>query len=347
MRIGIVNDVRIAAEIMRRTVLRGGRHKVSWVAGDGSEAVEKCRADQPDLILMDMLMPRMDGVEATKRIMQETPCPILVVTASVDGNASMVLDALGHGALDAVTTPILGGMGASATAKELMDKIDEIAETLRVNDAAADVPATDGAAPTPVAEVGARHVVLIGVGSGGGPNALTAVLAGLDASFPAGIIVIQHLDSEVALGLAEWLDGQTPLKVKKAATGDLPAPGSILVPGSSDHMMLSHDGRIAYTHLPPSQYRPSVDVLFRSVAERWRGSGTAVLLTGAGEDGAEGLLALRRAGFHTIAQDKDSSAAYGMPKAAIELGAAVDVLPLEKIGAALIARQGAPSPEVA
>jgi two-component system response regulator WspF len=180
--------------------------------------------------------------------------------------------------------------------------------------------------------------MLLAIGaSAGGPAAVATVLRGLPPDFPAAIVVVQHVDEQFAHGMAEWLSAQSPIPVRIAADGDRPVPGLALLAGTSDHLVLGSPDRLAYTPDPRECfYRPSVDAFFHSVHLHWRGNVIGVLLTGMGRDGAEGLKALRDAGHHTVAQDEASSVVYGMPKAAVVLGAAVDVLPVERIARALV-----------
>jgi len=179
---------------------------------------------------------------------------------------------------------------------------------------------------------------LVGVGSSaGGPAALVSLLSGLPKAFPAAIVVIQHIDAHMAAGMAEWLDGQCDLPVRVAAEGDRLTAGCVLIAGTDDHLVFTSPGRLGYVPEPRSLvYRPSVDVFFDSIVRQWRGDAVGVLLTGMGRDGALGLKSLRERGFHTIAQDQATSAVYGMPKAAAELGAAVDILPIDRIAPRLI-----------
>ncbi len=323
MRIGIVNDVRVAASVVERIVARSGRHEVAWVAGDGREAVGLCASDRPDLVLMDLVMPGMDGVEATRQIMRQSPCAILLVTASIETNESRIFEALGHGALDVVMTPVMAGAAGGSPAQVLLAKIDALEGRLGRADAA------------PEAE---RPIVCLGASSGG-PKALARILRDLPFDFPAPLVVVQHVDADAAEGLCAWLATVSPLPVGAAEAGETPQPGTVRVAASRDHLVLTGDGRLAYTPEPAARCRPSIDVFFRSVAGRWKGGGTGVLLTGAGDDGAEGLLALREAGFRTIAQDEATSAVFEMPRAAIALGAAREVLPADRIAAALLAPQ--------
>ena len=326
MRIGIVNDLPIAVEALRRTLALAPQHQVIWTASDGAEAIARCRDELPDLILMDLLMPKMDGVEATRRIMSETPCAILLVTACVDTNTPYVFDALGYGALDAIDTPVLGKDAASAGASPLLQKIAAI-ETL-IGDDRKGAGTKRRSAPRASSQA---RLLAIGA-SAGGPAALAAVLRGLPSDFPAGVVVIQHIDEKFAPGLAEWLQQSCAMPVRLAREGDSIEPGTVLLAGRGDHLVLCAPDRLGYVAEPLElAYRPSIDEFFKSVVRHWRAEAVAVLLSGMGRDGADGLKALRDKGHHTIAQDRATSAVYGMPGAAAKIGAAVDILPLTDI----------------
>jgi chemotaxis response regulator CheB len=329
MRIAIVNDTPMALEVMRRVIASSSKHVVAWTAADGAEAVEHCQRDRPDLVLMDLLMPRMDGVEATSRIMKTSPCAIVVVTATLEGNAAKVFEAMGAGALDVVQTPTLGGGNGANGVAAFLYKIDSTAKLI-------------GEPETPDAEIRprerARRLVAIGA-SAGGPAALVKLLGALPADFAAAVVIVQHVDAQFAGGLATWLGDVSKLPVRLAKDGDVPEEGVVLVAGTNDHLSLRPGSCLAYVPEPAHySYRPSVNVFFESVLRYWRGDAVGVLLTGMGRDGATGLKMLRDAGHHTIAQDRGTSAVFGMPKAAAELGAAAEVLPLEKIAGAIARR---------
>jgi len=178
-------------------------------------------------------------------------------------------------------------------------------------------------------------VVAIGA-SAGGPIALVEVLGSLPEDFPAAVVIIQHVDQQFTAGLAEWLNQHSRLPVHLACEGDKPAVGTVFMASTSDHLVFTNAHALGYTNKPVEYvYRPSVDVFFQSIVNHWRGVAIGVLLTGMGRDGAKGLKMMREAGHHTIAQDRLSSAVYGMPKAAAALEAAVEILPLNQIGPAL------------
>jgi two-component system, chemotaxis family, response regulator WspF len=332
MNIGIANDMPLAVEALRHAIARRAEHRVLWVAADGEEAVEFCAAQQPDVVLMDLVMPKLDGVEATRRIMAGSPCPILIVTSSVGANAWRVYEAMGAGALDAVDTPTLAGPEARGTMDLLLAKIEQIGRLHRAPETVRTPAVAANTAP------GRAPLVAIGA-SAGGPTALAAVLGGLAADFAAGVVIVQHVDQSFAEGMAQWLDGQTPLAVRVAKEGERPQPGVALLAGTNDHLRMTASGQLAYTREPAdTPYRPSVDTFFHSVVEHWRGEAIGVLLTGMGRDGAIGLKAMRAKGYFTIAQDQASCAVYGMPKAAAALGAARAILPLGAIAADLQSR---------
>lgn len=334
MRIAIVNDSAMAVESLRRVIMSVPEYSLAWIANDGAEAIWRCSGDVPDLILMDLIMPVIDGVEATRKIMADTPCAILVVTSTVGGNAAKVFKAMGYGALDAVNTPVLGVSGDAQGKDEFLAKIGTIARLIRPRKGA--IPGL-GARPS-VAAVGGSGKCLVAIGSSsGGPKALAELLRELPSDFPAPIVIVQHVDEKFVAELALWLDRQCPLKVRLAQKGDSLAAGTVLVAGSNNHLIIKGDGRLDYTPDPVElAYRPSVDVFFASMAANWDGDAAALLLTGMGRDGAEGLLALRNKGVYTLAQDEASSAVYGMPKAAAQIGAAEKILPLDDMAHELL-----------
>ncbi|MEA1996355.1 MAG: chemotaxis response regulator protein-glutamate methylesterase [Gemmatimonadota bacterium] len=335
MRIAVVNDSPAAVNAIENIVGSVPKYEIAWTAGNGAEAVKGCKADRPDLILMNLVMPVMDGAEATRLIMKNTPCSILVVTSTVEGNRSKVFEAMGHGALDVVTTPDLGPRGETEGAEELLDKIAVIGKL--IGKAAETRRRTPGKKKKLAAVIHDIPPLVIIGSSTGGPKALSEILSELPEKFGAAVAIIQHVNAEYTAGMAEWLGQQCPLPVALAVDGAYLEAGKVLLAATDDHLIIKPDLTLKYTSEPREyNYRPSVDIFFRSIEKNWPECAAAVLLTGMGSDGARGLLALRKAGWYTIAQDKKSSIVYGMPKAAAELGAAVDILPVDRIVPALV-----------
>ncbi len=333
LNVAIVNDSLMAAESLRRVVDSVPDYQLTWVAYNGLEAVEKCKTLCPDIILMDLIMPEMDGIEATRAICAQYQCAILVVTASVDGHAGKVFEAMGAGALDAVNTPILGSSGNGEGGDLLIAKIDTIATLLK------DKPQRRPSlrrVPTPARSYDGPPLIAIGA-STGGPSALRQVLGALPPEPGVAIAVIQHVDEQFAASFTHWLDEQVALPVRAAHAGERLALNTALVCTREDHLVLRANGRLEYDPEPRSQvYRPSVDVFFQSLAEHHKNQLFGALLTGMGKDGAAGLKALRERGWPTLAQDEASCAVYGMPKAAKEMDAASEILSLVDIGPRLV-----------
>lgn len=331
MKIAIVNDMPLAVEALRRALAFEPAHQVLWVANNGAEAVRLCAENTPDLILMDLIMPVMDGVEATRRIMAESPCAIVIVTVDRQQNVHRVFEAMGHGALDVVDTPAIGAGNAQEAAAPLLRKI------LNIGWLIGEKTARSRPAPaTPRSAASRQRLVAIG-SSAGGPAALEVLLKGLPRHFSAAIVLVQHVDQVFAAGMAEWLASASGLDVRLAREGEPPQAGAVLLAGTNHHIRLLKNGTLAYTAEPVNEiYRPSIDVFFESVANYWNGDAVGVLLTGMGRDGAQGLKLMRQQGYLTIAQDQQSSAVYGMPKAAAAIDAAVEIRPLEKIAPRLL-----------
>lgn len=329
MKIAIVNDMPMAIEALRRALAFEPAHEVVWVASNGQEAVQRCAELTPDLILMDLIMPVMDGVEATRRIMAETPC--VIVTVDRQQNVHRVFEAMGHGALDVVDTPAIGGGNAKEAAAPLLRKIFNIGWL--VGQSGSRVRAE----PKPLRTMVQRQSLVAIGSSAGGPAALEILLKGLPANFPAAIVLVQHVDQVFAQGMAEWLSSASGLTVRLAREGEPPQPGTVLLAGTNHHIRLLKNGTLAYTAEPVNEiYRPSIDVFFESVASYWNGDAVGVLLTGMGRDGAQGLKLMRQQGYLTIAQDQNSCAVYGMPKAAAAIDAAVEICPLDRIAPRLL-----------
>jgi len=299
-------------------------------AADGRRAIELCEALRPDVVTMDMMLPIMSGLAATEWIMAYRPTPIVVVSSSFQrGEMFRTYDAIAAGAVDAFPKPRDGVCGPEWAAK--------LKSTLRIAARIRVVTHPRARLAQLPAEATKAHVKLVAIGaSTGGPAAVRRVLLDLPASFGLPVLLVVHVAAPFDQSLADWLDAQSPHHVRFAEAGEslLGGPPAVLLAPAGRHLEIEA-GRVRLGTGPERHScRPSVDVLFNSLASEG-GSVAGVLLTGMGRDGADGLLAMRRAGARTIAQDEETSVIYGMPRAAIEIGAAERVLPIGDIGAQL------------
>jgi two-component system chemotaxis response regulator CheB len=314
--------------------------RVVATARDGAEAVDKAALEHPDVITMDINMPRMNGFEATRRIMETNPTPIVIVSGNIDNReVETTFRAVEAGAVAVLERPPgLGSSGFEAGAAELVKTVKLMSEVKLVRR----WPRRPGAAaPRPVAvrpSVNHRiRVVAIGA-STGGPPAINAVLSGLPRGFPVPVLIVQHIASGFGAGLAEWLSKVSGFPVNVATHGEMALPGRAYLAPDDFHLCIASGNRLALNRDEPvNGMRPSVSVLFRSLAQTFGGESAAVLLTGMGRDGAEAMRLLSDAGALTVAQDEDSSVVFGMPGAAVRLGAARHVLKPEQIAEALAA----------
>jgi len=323
MRLAIVNDSLPAREGLQRLLRTRPDCELLWAAENGLEAIDLCDQKRPDIILMDMVMPGMDGAEVTRRILSKHACAILIVTASIFDNASKIFEAMGAGALDVAVTPNLSHPGEIA---EFFRKLDQVQ---RLH--GPEVTGMVEKYPIPMVNKKVpRTAILIGA-SAGGPTALAKILNTLPPGLPTGIVIAQHMDSRFDDAFISWLNDQSAWPVRKAIAGDEITSGQVIVAGANRHLIFTSSQQLGFTDEPQFAYIPSIDVLFSSAARYWRGKLAGVVLTGMGSDGAKGLKQLREAGHLTLAQDRDSSALYGMPKVAAETGAASEILPLSRI----------------
>lgn len=284
--------------------------RVLWESADGEEALTRNARQPVHLLLLELGAGEDEAVAIIRRLRTASTTAVLLVTDDIAAHAAQVFQAIGCGAADVLELP-----RAAAT---LVAKLRSVAALL-------------GLVHVPERRVG---VPLVAIGaSAGGPAALATILHALPAALAGAFVIVQHIDAGFAAGMAEWLGQSAALEVRLARDGESPAAGVALLAGVRDHhLVLDPRQRLRYQD-EPSQLgdRPSIDELFDSIARHWQRPAIGVLLTGMGRDGARGLRALRDRGHHTIAQDAASSAIYGMPKAAVGLNAAVEVMPLADI----------------
>lgn len=358
LRILVVDDSALTRRLLRGLLESDPGVRVVGEAGDGRAALAQVAELRPNLVILDVRMPVMDGVETTRQMMAYHPTPILVLTASLGSHeVDITFEMLGAGALDVMEKPTLSDAEAvERCRRDLLRKVrllsrvrvvthlrgrrkpGETAPRLRAPDslpAPSSPPAAHSPQPFPVVVIGA---------STGGPRAVRQLLAGLPADLPAAVLVVQHIAEGFSAGMAEWLSASLALPVRLAVEGDRLRPGVALVAPDRFDLLVRRDGQIHLSGLPLLLQRPAIDIAMQSVAAVYGASAVGVLLTGMGRDGAVGMRAIRRAGGYTIAQDEASSMIFGMPRAAIELGAAAVVLPLERIAAAVVARLAPTTP---
>jgi two-component system response regulator WspF len=350
MKVGIVNDLRVIAETLRRIVADTPGFTVAWVALDGESAIEHHRTVPADIVLMDLIMPGLDGAQTTEAMMKLHPCAILVVTATVVGNRELVYAAMGKGALDAVNTPDASSESSVAELRRKLTTVSRLvksAATHRVPQASILRPGL----PQKPASHEDRSTAIIGIGaSTGGPQAIATILRGLPQNLNAAVVIVQHLDRQFIPGLERWLQRESKLPIRLATHDETLHRGGVWLADTEDHLIVrgstSGSLRIQYTDQPiDAPNRPSVDVFFDSLAQLRGVHRCGVLLTGMGSDGATGLLALRTAGAATFAQDAESCVVYGMPAVALKLGAIAHSTKLADISARLIEFAGQSTPE--
>lgn len=311
-------------------------------ASDGSRAIDLCRELRPDVVTMDMMMPVMSGLSATEFIMAHFPTPILIVSSSTNrGELFKTYEALAAGAIDVLEKPA-GDDGDDWDAR-FIATVKLVSRIKAITHPRARLGNYYGREPAripPARGAGRQACRAIGIGaSTGGPAALVNVLKGIPSDFSLPILLVLHIGQPFAAAFAEWLDGQSALRVAYARDGDpvATAAGRVIMAPPNLHLEVAA-GRLRLT-AAPERYscRPSVDVLFESLAREYGDAAAACLLTGMGRDGANGLMDVHRAGGQTIAQDEATSVVYGMPREAVLIGAAQRVLPIGEIGSALAA----------
>jgi two-component system chemotaxis response regulator CheB len=341
IRVLIVEDSPVIRDFLQHILSADPEIRVIGTASDGQAALDAVRHQKPDVITMDIHMPRVNGLEATRQIMETHPTPIVIVSSSVVADeVSTTFRAIEAGALAAVPRPQgLGHQGHEATAQELIQTVKLMSEVKVVKR----WPRTRSGLRAPAAQKAnvrgtstAIQVVAIGA-STGGPLVLQTLLSGLPKDFPVPLLIVQHMASGFVQGFAAWLTQSTSFPVRVAAAEELLLPGHAYVAPDGEHMRVSLGRRIVLSQdVPKNGLRPSVSRLFESVAHVFGRHAAGVLLTGMGKDGAEELKLMRDNGAITIVQDKDSAVVYGMPGEAIKLDAATYVLPPERMAASLV-----------
>lgn len=327
----ITDDSALTREVIKDIFRLTSDIIVVGEAADGTAAVELTQKLKPDLVLMDLMMPIMDGLTAIEEIMAHSPTPILVLSASLgDRDVNNAFAAIKRGALDVMAKP-KGFTTDTISPCFTSDIIEKVRMLARIKVIRRRPPTRRRAMVASESKSGEIHRILAIGASTGGPQAVMKIVRSLPAGFDASIFIVQHIASGFAYGFAQWLNRESNIPVRLAKDGDVFLPGTALVAPSNYHMTVS-DGKIKLTKdHPVNSCRPSIDVLFKSLALEHGGTVVGVLLSGMGKDGADGLTQIRKQGGMTIAQDEKSCAVFGMPKAAIAMDAVDMIVPLGDI----------------
>jgi two-component system, chemotaxis family, protein-glutamate methylesterase/glutaminase len=345
VRVLVVDDSALMRKLIPAILARDPSIEVVGTAMDGAFALKKIEELRPDVVTLDLEMPRMDGMETLRLIMRRAPLPVILFSTHSKEGAYSTLKALALGAVDFIAKPTDAAAGHLETiADQLIEKIKVAKRVVGKKLPPAVVP-DDPAAPKkgPQSNVAPNRIIAIGI-STGGPNALQYVLSQIPADFPASILVVQHMPEGFTEMFARRLDECCALDVQEAKSGDLLLAGRVLICPGNRHMMVRRmprgDMAVLSDGLPVNGHRPSADVLFHSVAQEFSLTAVGVIMTGMGEDGAEGMGAIKAAGGMTLAQSEDTCVVSGMPRAAIMKGYINRILPLDTMGAFLVNQYG-------
>lgn len=343
----VVDDSAVVRQVLQAILNEAADIHVYAVASDPIFAQNHMKTQWPDVIVLDMEMPRMDGLTFLRQVMRERPTPVVICSSLAEKGAELTVQALAAGAVDVVTKPKLGVKGFLEDTKQQLCQIIRAAAASRASKLAPStspdsVPSPTTAKPAATGHASAdivhlarttEHIIAIGT-STGGTQALEHILTRLPRTAP-GIVIVQHMPEKFTAAFAERIDSLAEIEVKEAQSGDRVLPGRALIAPGGHHMEVERSGAqfVVKVFRGPAVNRhcPSVDVLFRSMAKRAGKNATGIIMTGMGDDGARGLLEMRNAGARTIAQDEDSCVVFGMPKEAIKLNAAGEIAPLGNI----------------
>jgi two-component system chemotaxis response regulator CheB len=335
IRVLLADDSLLTRAVLRDLLARDPEIQIVAEVGDGRAAVEQTALLKPDLVIMDVMMPVMDGIEAVGEIMSRCPTPVLMLSANTDPTDSRsAFSAIRLGALDVMAKPAGVTSEAFALLADLL--IAKVRSLSRIRVMHHFRPARREVPQPKILPRGRRRILAIGA-STGGPKAVLQLLRELPATLDAAVLIVQHIADGFAAGFADWLDREVPLPVALAREGEGLQTRRVLIAPNGVHLTINGSGRIALRQTPPlHNCRPAADALFQSLFDaRLGGEVVGVILTGMGTDGADGLKVLHEQGAYTLAQDEASCAVFGMPKAAIDRGAIDQVLPLGAIAASV------------
>jgi len=341
IRVLVIDDSALIRSVMKEIIDRETDMECVGAAPDPLVAREMIKSLNPDVLTLDVEMPKMDGIDFLERLMRLRPMPVLMVSTLTERGSDITFRALALGAVDFVSKPKMDiARGMSEFAIEITDKIRAAAQAhVRKSSAASAMTiqekfSADAILPSVAGRFSSTEKLIIIGASTGGTEAIKEVLTRFPADMP-GILVTQHMPENFTKSFADRLNSLCKISVKEAEHNERILPGHAYIAPGHSHLLLKRSGANYMTELnqgtPVNRHRPSVDVLFRSAANVAGANALGIILTGMGKDGAQGLLEMRQAGSHTIAQDEASCVVFGMPKEAIALGGACEVLPLQNV----------------
>jgi len=336
----VVDDSAFMRNALKSMLSSDKEIKVIGTANDGIEALEKIASLRPDVVTLDIEMPRMNGIETLKNIMEKMPLPVIMVSSLTTEGAKITLDALDMGAVDFIPKNLSElSINIVKIKAVLVDKIKQFGRRkLRFVRRRVDVPEVFNKKPLPFTSARKMTLVVIGT-STGGPKALQYVVPFLPENFNLPVVIAQHMPPNFTGPFAERLNNLSRLTVKEAKDGDKITPGTVYIAPGMGHMSIEKVGiekRIKISQNKEYIYRPSVDLLMTSAAEHYPGSCLGVILTGMGNDGLKGMTAIKKSGGRTISQDEDTCVIYGMPKAVVDAGMADKIVPLGDIAGEIL-----------
>ncbi|HWP41661.1 MAG TPA: chemotaxis response regulator protein-glutamate methylesterase [Blastocatellia bacterium] len=352
IRVLVVDDSAVMRKLIPSLLDREETIEVVGTAIDGDFALNKLDQLRPDVVTMDVEMPRMDGLSALKQIVARHSIPVVMLSSFTTRGAALTMKALEIGAVDFICKP-KDHSQVDGMADELIAKVKAAAQARLINlrqtrplDARAAGRAIGEARKKGAVRIAGKatgRVVAIGASSGG-PHALRYLLPRIPADFGAGIVVVQHMPESFTSMLAHWLNEICEVEVREAVSGDIAFPGTVLIAPGNAHMKVVRKPLgpevLIERSAPVNGHMPSVDVLFQSVAREYKDKAVGIILTGMGSDGAAGIGEMKRRGAHTIAQDRESCAIYGMPRVAVEKGFIERIVPLSEMAAYMISTVG-------
>lgn len=330
----VVDDSALVRQLLTHMLSQAPDIQVVGAAEDPYEARDMIKSLNPDVLTLDVEMPKMDGIAFLRNLMKLRPMPVVMISTLTEKGAAITLEALSLGAVDYIAKP------KNDLSNKLVEYQDELLEKVRLA-ARCRIRATPNIAPKPVADAGVKlknRLIAIGA-STGGTEAIAQVIAQLPENFPP-IVIAQHIPAAFSASFARRLDSKSAMTVQESRGNEMLKPGNVYVAPGDKHMVVVRRGAHLYTMLedgaPVNRHKPSVEVLFNSIADCAAKTTIGLMLTGMGKDGADGMLNMMQQGAYTIAQDEASSVVWGMPGAAVDVGAAKEQQPLSRIASRLL-----------